>query len=200
MLKKPNIKFDGKFFTTANSQPRIGDIRVSISTKQPYKQASIMGKVINADASLFTFDMYKDEKCNGKGFLEIEGSSGQPIQKDVLIQQSQDSADFSKWLLRIGAFLLIWFGLHLIAAPIAVIPEFIPCIGGFISDLVGCMLCCFTCLCASVVFMVIFAVSWVYFRPVLGIGLLVASGVVLAGLIFWRVRAKKANEDKGMQI
>ena len=79
--------------------------------------------------------------------------------------------------------------------PIALAPEIIPFIGDFIGGVVGKILCTITCIVATSVSLLVIAIAWLAFRPMIGIPLLIlfCCGCVGAGFL---LRAMKNQRKK----
>ena len=84
------------------------------------------------------------------------------------------------WFLRFFTLVLTILGLVMITAPLTEIPDIVPVIGPWIGDLIGYILwavnCCLGCCCWAFVV----SLSWIAYRPIVGIPLLVASCALCA--------------------
>jgi hypothetical protein len=83
------------------------------------------------------------------------------------------------WVLRFAGFLLMWLGLGLIFKPMSVLMDVIPLFGTIVGKGIGFV----TFIIAAVLALVTIAIAWLFYRPLLGIALLLAAG----GLIYWLV-------------
>lgn len=182
---------NGRYFesTPSGSTARLGDLRIQVSVSQPAKHMSVLAKQ-NADG---TFGAFTFPKCDNYGFSEYAQGD---VSAQALIDNAKDANTTTTYVLRLVCFIILWFGMQLCVAPLAIAPDIIPCIGGFLSDLVGCMLCVATCVAAVFWFTLVFAISWVYFRPMVGIPLFCVSFLFGGGLVYWRLKAKRAAEAR----
>lgn len=100
------------------------------------------------------------------------------------------------WFLRFATLLGCIVGLVLITAPIATLPDIIPCVGPFIGDLIGYVLwavnCAFGCCCWTFVT----AICWIVYRPTLGIILLCVCVVLCAGGGFLTYQNRKVKQTR----
>ena len=69
----------------------------------------------------------------------------------------------------------------MITAPLATVPDIIPCLGPTLGDLIGSVLWAVDCMLGCCCWSVVTAIAWVTYRPVIGISLLCASCLLFAG-------------------
>jgi hypothetical protein len=102
-------------------------------------------------------------------------------------------------LLRIIGFLIMWVGLYLMLAPLAVMGDCIPCIGPAIGDLIEAGACCITCPIALFFSLITIALAWLFYRPMIAVPLLVvACGCAYAVYHFRKQGAEKKAAKAGM--
>eukprot|EP01062_Namystynia_karyoxenos_P081300 TRINITY_DN8902_c0_g1_i1.p1 TRINITY_DN8902_c0_g1~~TRINITY_DN8902_c0_g1_i1.p1 ORF type:complete len:568 (+),score=156.49 TRINITY_DN8902_c0_g1_i1:101-1705(+) len=101
------------------------------------------------------------------------------------------------WLLRFLGWMLMFCGLQLIVAPIALAPEIIPCCGELIGGVVGQALCCVNCLFSCALSSLVIALAWLYMRPMLGIPLLLLCCACSAGGVWMIMHHKKKRQGAG---
>lgn len=159
------------------SQPRIGDMRVTFEVIYPH------------DISIVA-------KQRGGGFVGYTAKNGKKI--DMLSNGIRDAAEMfaaarrnnaiMTWLVRLGGFLLMYFGLSMVLKPLSVLGDVLPILGdiiglgaGFVAGIV-----------AIVCTLVTIAVSWLFYRPVMAVVLLAVAGFFVWKLIARR-GAKKAQ-------
>ena len=92
------------------------------------------------------------------------------------------------WILRLVGFLLMFGGFNLLFGPLDTIVRMIPIIGAVIDFgttlLAGILAAAFT--------LITISIGWIFYRPLLGLGLL-AAGLGIIGLgIFLGLKARKA--------
>ena len=94
------------------------------------------------------------------------------------------------WLVRIGGFLLMFFGISMVLKPLSVLADVLPILGNIVEIGNGLVAGIVALVCS----LVTIAIAWIFYRPVLAIILL----AIAAGGIFllWKKRqAKKAVAD-----
>ena len=93
------------------------------------------------------------------------------------------------WLIRIGGFLMMFFGLSMVFKPLSVLADVLPILGDLVEMGMGFVAGVIALICSIITI----AVSWIFFRPVLGIILLVIAGTLIGLLIKKMVAAKAAK-------
>ena len=151
------------------SQARIGDMRVKFTVILPH------------NISLFVGYLAKTKK---KVDLLCDGA------KDAaeMFEDARDANAMLTWLVRLGGFLLMFFGISMILKPLSVLADVLPILGNIVEMGNGLVAGIVALVCS----LVTIAIAWIFYRPVLAIFLLVLA----AGGIFllWKKRqAKKAE-------
>ncbi|MBF0374471.1 MAG: TMEM43 family protein [Alphaproteobacteria bacterium] len=161
-------------FSGKPDQPRIGDWRVGYSFV-PLSEVSVVAR-------------------QSKGALEpYPTSNGEEV---VMAQQGQVSADrlfkaeeegnaILTWALRVGGFVVMAFGIGLFLRPLSVLGDVLPLLG----DLLGAGTAVIAMALALCLSLITIATAWIFFRPLVGIPLLIAGLAFLAIPIIRRRRA-----------
>jgi hypothetical protein len=156
--------------------PQIGDVRVTFMETRP------------GTVSLIA-------KLNGDTFERFHASNGKTI--DMLVMGTRSLEDMYSaahssnavmtWILRLAGVCLVIFGLKLIVTPLAVLASVIPLLGTIVdvgAGLVGVLL-------GLAWSLVIIAIAWLRFRPLIGLGMVGVAAALIALLhIKWRSRPK----------
>ena len=165
--------------------PHIGDVRISFNQVTSPKTISILEKVVNG-----TFESYIAK--NGKAFSKVEMGT---VSAMNMIEHQKSANKMWLWVLRIIGILLVVGGfrslLNFISTVFAVVP--------FVQKIIGAGVGVVTTLVGLVWSLVVIAIAWVAYRPVLAISLL----VVAAALIVWlvtRSRKKKLNNVAALLV
>lgn len=169
----------GNYITNSSnlSTPEIGDVRISYVYNND-KEASVLGKQSGSSIVPYISDQNKEVAKIDSGIVSGE----------EMINEIESSNNVFKWVMRLIGLLLLMIGFAALLNPIATITSFIPLIGksigGFISLIgslmgLGCGL-------------LIIAVAWIRFRPLIGIGLLLVVGIITA-LVITMIKKKKAS-------
>ena len=153
------------YFGRVPGAPEVGDVRVTFEKVVPAK-VTVMA-VVDGD----TFKPFKAK--NGKRFqtLVMGQKSG-----DEIIDAEKEANNMILWFLRILGVMMVIGGLKGIFGFIETILKVVPFIAGIFGWGVG-----LVCTILGVVWsLIVIALAWLFYRPLLGISLL-----VLAGFLVW---------------
>ncbi len=156
--------------------PQVGDIRVTF-TQTPPADVSIIAQVAGNTFEEFT-------ATNGYTFSRL--SMGTVGMERMFAGAESDNAIMA-WILRVVGTIVVIAGLGTILHPLSVIADVIPILGSIVG--VGTGLVAF--LLGLAWSLLVIAVAWIRFRPVLAASLL-GGVVVLVGLLFVKGRKGKA--------
>ncbi len=154
------------------TQPRIGDMRVKFEVVYPH------------DISIVA-------KQRGDTFVGYTAKTGKKV--DLLSDGIRDSAEMFAsarsgnamftWFVRVGGFMLMFFGLSMVLKPLSVLADVLPSLGDIIEMGAGIVAFIIALICAFVTI----AVAWLFYRPVVAILLLAAAG----GFAWWLIMKKR---------
>lgn len=171
MHPKGNVLYIG---LNPNS-PKVGDVRVTYKKVLP-GDVSILAKV-NGN----TFEKFTAK--NGYGLMTLEDGT---VSMDDMFANEHSSNKTTAWILRFIGILLIFFGFKNIFNIITQLLKVLPFLGNIANlgvNLVAGVL-------AFAWSLIVIAIAWLWYRPVLGIILLVAAGALI-----WFL-GKKSKEKK----
>jgi hypothetical protein len=159
---------EGRFYLGADpTQPRIGDMRVSY-TLVPAGIVSIVGRQTGSD-----FADYQTKA--GDALLMVK--PGSMSAADMFKAAERDNVIFT-WIIRAVGAIAMFAGFMLILSPLVVVADFVPMIGNILgagASLVSLIL-------TAVLAPIVIAIAWFWYRPLVGIAVLVAGGAVAYGL------------------
>ena len=153
------------YFGRVPGAPEVGDVRVTFEKVVPAK-VTVMA-VVDGD----TFKPFKAK--NGKRFqtLVMGKKSG-----DEIIEAEKETNNMLLWALRIIGIMMVIGGLKGIFGFIETILKVVPFIAGIFGWGIG-----IVCTVIGVAWsLIVIAIAWLFYRPLLGIALL-----VLAGFLVW---------------
>ena len=159
------------------NSPQVGDVRVTF-TKVPPADISLIAQV---DGS--TFKAYKAK--NGQSFSRVQMGT---VGADEMIEQARSENNMLTWVLRLVGVLLIVIGLKGMFGLLPTLFKVLPFLGSIVDAGVGLVSWIFGLAWS----LIIIAIAWLVFRPIIGISLLVLA---IAGIVFLKRRGKK-NEEK----
>ena len=152
--------------------PQVGDIRISYTQIVPHNISII------AQQTRDTFCAYP---VKGDSILLMSDS----IQTaDLMFNKAQDANNLMTWILRIVGFLMMLIGLNMVFHPLSVLGDVIP----FIGDLIGMGTSVVSFLIALPCWLICIAIAWIFYRPVLGIILLILA---VGAIVFLLKKRKK---------
>ena len=153
------------YYGRVPGSPEVGDVRVTFEKVVPAK-VTVMA-VVDGD----TFKPFKAK--NGKRFerLVMGKKSG-----DEIIEDAKTENNIMLWVFRVIGILMVIGGLKGIFGFIETILKVVPFIAGIFGWGVG-----IVCTVVGVVWsLIVIAIAWLFYRPILGISLL-----VIAGFLIW---------------
>jgi hypothetical protein len=161
---QPRVE-NGQFYIGKNpADPAVGDMRISFKVVNP-TEVTVVGEQTGS-----TLRAYQTKA--GGTIEELRLGS---MSSAELFQKLQDENTMFTWIVRVVGFIAMAIGIYLVFAPIQTFADVVPLIG----DLIGAGLFLFAMLSALCLSLITIAVGWIFYRPVLGITLL----VVAVGLI-----------------
>ena len=177
IISKLNLSVYDNYLTTSSdlSNPQIGDTRISF--------------VYNDSTEVSILAVQK-----GNTFVDFVSSTGKHINKIVdgnhtsseMINIIKNENNIMKWIFRISGIIICVIAVGSILKPICRITSYIPILGGLINSAVG-LISVILGLCIS---LMVIAIAWIRFRPLIGIGLL----IIIGALIFLIVKKGKKNQ------
>ena len=150
------------------AQPRVGDMRVKFRVTYPHEISIV-------------------SKQHGDTFVGYTAKTGKKV--DLLGEGVKDAAEMFEaartgnavftWLIRLGGFLLMFFGLSMVFKPLSVLADVLPILGDIVGIGTGLVAGVIALACS----LVTIAVAWLFYRPVIGVILLAAAGFLVWKLI-----------------
>lgn len=179
---KPTAK--GLFFGVSPSSPQVGDVRINFSI---VKTASVSVAAAQNSGRLGPFLT--------KAGASIEILKVGNLTADQIFQRVQDENDQMTWAYRLGSLVFLFVGILMILGPIAFLGNSVPVVGDMfvlglwtISGLLSC-----------VIGLSVVSVSWIFFRPLIGGGLLVLGIGAIAGAKFY-IKKNPVPESEGFTM
>lgn len=166
-IKKSGQVYDSGFYIGLDAaNPQVGDIRVKFAMVKPVDVSVIAKQTGN------TFEPYIAKARGSIELLQVGIHSA-----DAMIQAAQDSNTMLTWLLRLGGFICMMMGLNLFLRPLSVIADVVPIAGTVVGAGVGII----AFLVAAPITLITIGIAWIFYRPLIGIVLIViAVGFTLA--------------------
>ncbi|NQW54235.1 MAG: hypothetical protein HQ465_23640 [Rhodospirillales bacterium] len=180
-VNKPVSVNDGVLYVGRDrSQPAIGDMRISFS-EVPLQMASVVAAQSGAGFAPFPT----------RTGTTVELISPGTVPAAIMFQHAEEENVTLTWILRLCGVVLMLIGFGLVLRPLSVAASVIPLLG----DVMGAGTFLVALVCTMAVAPVVIALGWLWYRPLIGIGVLVAGAAAtwgLAKLLRARAAAKKA--------
>ncbi|MFW6161517.1 MAG: TMEM43 family protein [Planctomycetota bacterium] len=157
----------GLYIGANPASPAVGDHRIAFSVVKPQVVSLI------AQQAGDTFQPYQAEVGGTIEMLEAGTRSA-----DAMFEAAKARSRTMTWILRLGGFIAMAVGLGLIANPLVVVADVVP----FLGDLLGLGVALFAGLVALCLSLVTIAVAWLFYRPLLGVLLIVLGVGALLGV------------------
>ncbi len=157
------------------NMPEVGDIRITFTRDMPSK-VSIIAKVTGD-----TFTSYKAK--NGKMFSALY--MGEKSAEEMF-ESEHSTNTIITWLLRILGVIIVIMGLKSIVSIVPTLLKVLPFLGKITESALG-LICSVIGLAWS---LIIIAIAWLRYRPILGIVLL-----AIAGALIFLLAARKKNKQ-----
>lgn len=155
--------------------PEVGDVRITFTKDMPSK-VSIIAKIVGD-----TFTYYKAKNGYKLDLLYMGENTA-----EEMFDSEHATNKLILWILRIIGILIIIGGLRSIVSIVPTLLKVLPFLGQIVETGLG-VVCGIVGLVWS---LIVIAIAWLRYRPVLGICLLVVAGL----LIFWLVKRSKKKK------
>lgn len=150
------------------SSPEIGDLLIQFFIT-PTGPVSVVAKQSNNQLSHYT-------TRRGRSLALVESGS---VEVSDMFQNAHSSNKFLTWIIRFAGFLAVSIGFSSLLGPIAAFSSIIPMLGrfaragiGFVGFLLG-----------AIVSLVTISLAWIFYRPLLGIAILLVAVVLITLLL-----------------
>lgn len=174
------IKVDGNYLTNVVDDPKIGDVRISYKYLDEIT-VSVMG--VQRDNS---FEAFTSKK--GKDIYTIVKGNKTGIQ---ILEQMVKSNKTMKWFLRILGVFLVISAFNSMFSLITTLANKVPVLGGIIGGATNIV----TTILGIAVSLVVIAIAWFRFRPVLSISLIaIGIGLVVFLKVYKKPETKKVTK------
>jgi hypothetical protein len=130
-----------------------------------------------------SFDPYK-AKAGDEIYMLKTGSHSAA----EMFKAAQDSNSTLTWVLRFVGFLLMTIGFYLVFRPLETLADVVP----FIGSLLGAGLFFFALLISAMISAVVIAVAWIFYRPILAMGL-IGGGIACAVILVVVARNRRTK-------
>jgi hypothetical protein len=163
--------------------PKVGDLKVSYTGLASGSTLSVLAEQSGGGFAPYTA---------GNGYhVELVDLGDQPAK--AMITQQRNNETTMTWVLRCVGFAGLLFGFLIFFSPLSSLVGFVPVLGSIVR---GAAFLAALVLAAPTTLVVI-ALSWIVFRPLVGVGLLVAAVALLIALRWAHSKAHPAAPAPG---
>lgn len=160
------------------ASPAVGDVRVTFKAVPPATVSLVARQAAD------TFEPYQTKA--GDALLLVEYGT---VSADAMFKAAEAANTMLTWILRFVGFFVMFLGLTMVFRPVAVFADVIPLFGTLLGAGIG----IFSALSALAMSLATIAFAWLFFRPLLAVGLLVVALAGVAGLVMLGVKRKQAR-------
>ncbi|MDB5415201.1 MAG: hypothetical protein JWR10_3536 [Rubritepida sp.] len=161
------------------SAPRLGDLRVSWRTAAP-DAISVIGAQMGEGFGTYATN------AGDRLFILEPGT----VPAATMFREAQDSNAVLTWILRLVGTVVMFIGWALLLNPLKVLADVIPPLGAVVGFGTGLLAAVLTALTVPP----IVAIAWLFYRPIVGIGILVAGLALAYGIT--RLRKRRPQQEK----
>jgi len=164
----------GRYLGANPDNPRVGDLRITWRVARP-DALSVIGAQLGDG-----FGPYAT-RAGDRLFMIQAGR----MPAAAMFQQAQDENRILTWVLRLVGVVVMFLGWQIIFNPFKVLADVVPFIGSIMGFGTGLLAAVLTCILAPTTI----AIAWLFYRPVVGIAILLLG----LGLAFGLSRLRRAR-------
>ncbi|MGP0068929.1 MAG: TMEM43 family protein [Isosphaeraceae bacterium] len=159
---RTQVKPDGGRLYAGNDpgSPQVGDLRIQFRVVKP-AVVSILAKQSGETFAPWRSHSDTDVERLIPGTVDAQG----------MVQVMERENTMLTWLLRLGGFVVMALGVGLVLTPLVVVADVVP----FLGNLLGMGVAITAGVIAAVFSLLTIALAWMVYRPLVGIGLLLAA-------------------------
>jgi len=167
---------NGYFLGKNPASPQVGDLRVLFKIIPP-QALTVVGTQSGNTITAWTSE-------RGKSFLEVARGS---LTIEEVFAAAHSRNDLMMWVFRLGGFIVMGIGFSLVLKPLSVLADVLPIFGRLVGAVSGFA----AFLGAACVSLVVIAVAWLFYRPVLATVLFLLA----FGALYLAIRLLRKPKD-----
>ena len=160
---------------------KVGDVRISF-THKPVGDVTVIAQQIGD-----SFQRYIIDKDDGLDYIDVRDGI---FEAKEVFAKNESAESMTVWILRFLGFIIMASAFGMIFKPISVLADVVPLFGDIAESGIGII----SALIAFVLSMFIIALAWLWYRPLIGILLLVLMGGAIFGIITLIAKARAAKK------
>ncbi|BDS07172.1 hypothetical protein NT6N_22120 [Oceaniferula spumae] len=166
--RKVNLENGMVYLAKKPTDPKLGDVRISYQVVLP-TAVSIVSQQKGQ-----SFEAHTGKSGTTINMLQVGEFTG-----EQMFEQAQASNKTMTWILRVVGFVLMFLGFSLMFKPLSVVADVLPIAGTIVG--VGTGIVSF--LLAAPLSLITISIAWIFYRPLIGIPMLLLAGVGIFFLI-----------------
>ncbi|MGA9796520.1 MAG: TMEM43 family protein [Rhizomicrobium sp.] len=151
--------------------PKVGDLRVSYRELPSGSTISVLAAQSGGGFATFTAP---------NGYTIHMASAGNHPATEMIAQQ-RSTESLITWILRGVGFVVMWIGFSMLLGPLATFASIVPFLGSIVRGAAAFV----SFVIAVPLTLIVIAIAWIAFRPLLGGGLLVLAAAAFYALWHW---------------
>ncbi|HUT54608.1 MAG TPA: TMEM43 family protein [bacterium] len=175
---RKEVKLAGEWFYVGQepTEPAIGDIRVKYEAALP-TVVSLVSEQVKG-----TFEPYQMDT----GSIELLQVGTHTAQ--AMFETAKQQNVMIAWLIRLGGFVAMLIGITMIFRPLVTVADVVPLFG----SMLGAGVFVFALLMSLALSLLTISVAWIFYRPLIGVPLVVVAVGAFAALVVMGMRKRKA--------
>lgn len=162
--------------SSPQTNPTVGDVRISFKAYRP-STVSVIAKQVGD-----SFEPYVTSNGQSLQLLDLGSKSA-----ELMFQEAEEANKILTWILRLVGFVIMAIGVAMVFSPLVVLADVLPILGDILQA--GSII--FAIIVALPLTLITIAIAWLFYRPVLGGGLIVAAvGIVVVGKMLFGKKKK----------
>lgn len=166
----------------AEATPAIGDVKITFKNSLPSSDISLIAVVAGDTFTEYHTKNGSDDHYISRGTKSLE----------QMMQSAEESNEIMTWVLRILGIILVCAALKMVFAILVTLLKVLPFLANILNWGVS-LICNILGIAWS---LIVIAIAWIFYRPILGITLLVIAGA----LIFFLISKKKKNQGGDLNV
>lgn len=166
---------NGGIYIGNPSSPAVGDTRINFKAVKPTTVSLYASQVSN------TFEPYV--ASNGKNLIRLELGSHTA---NAMFEAAQSENVMMTWIIRIGGTIMMAIGISMVFSPLVAIANVLP----FLGDLIQGGAFIFGGIVALALSFITISIAWLFYRPLIGIPLLLVGVGAVVGFIVLKKKGK----------
>lgn len=119
--------------------------------------------------------------------------------KDTLFTELKNEASGLTWIIRFVGFGFMWMAFCLLAGPLEVAADCVPCIGPYLGDAIQAIACVAACPPGCACAILVIGVVWIAMRPLYGLGCMVVFCGIMGAMAAFKFNSQSQKQGMSQQ-